>query len=67
MPSLDGSTLFAGLAFSALGGAAWVYGKKRQSARPMILGAALVGAPFALDGISLWALGAALTLLVFWP
>ena len=69
MSSLDlsGSTLFAGLVFSTLGGVAWVYGKKTQTARPMVLGAALVGAPFVLDGISLWAIGAALTLFVFWP
>ncbi len=69
MPSLDlsTSTLFAGLIFSTLGGVAWIYGKKTQAARPMMVGAALVGAPFVLDGVPLWGVGAVLTLLIFWP
>ena len=67
MPDLDASTLFAGLVFSTLGGAAWVYGKKKQTARPMLVGAALVGVPFVLDGLPLGATGVALSVLVFWP
>ncbi len=65
--SFEPASLFAGLLFSTLGVAAWVYGKRQQSARPMALGAALVGVPFFLDGAALWAVGAVLALLVVWP
>lgn len=65
--SFDASTLFAGLVFSTVGGSAWMYGKRQQSMRPMLLGAALIGVPFVLDGLGLWAAGAALSLLVFFP
>ncbi|MSP54268.1 MAG: hypothetical protein EXR69_01475 [Myxococcales bacterium] len=67
MPDLDPYTLFAGLAFSAAGGAAWVYGKRTSKMRPMLLGAALVGVPFLLNGIALWCAGAVLCALVVWP
>lgn len=66
MPDLDPSTLFAGLVFSTLGGAAWIYGKKKQVVKPMVVGAALVGVPFVLDGVALWATGIVLSVLVFW-
>lgn len=65
--SFDTSTLFAGLVFSTVGGSVWMYGKRQQSMRPMLLGAALIAVPFALDGLALWAVGAVLTLLVFFP
>ena len=67
MPSLDASTLFAGVVFSAVGGSLWMYGKRRSDMRPMLLGAALVGVPFVLDGLGLWGAGIVLTALVFWP
>lgn len=67
MPSLDASTLFAGLVFSTVGGAAWVYGKRRAAIRPMVLGATLVGVPFLLDGVPLWCAGVVLSALVVWP
>jgi hypothetical protein len=65
--TFDASTLFAGLVFSTIGGSVWMYGKRQKSMRPMLLGAALVGVPFLLDGLPLWLSGAALTALVFFP
>lgn len=67
MPELNPSTLFAGLIFSTVGGSVWMYGKRRSDMRPMLLGAALIGVPFLLDGLPLWCAGTVLTALVFWP
>ena len=64
---LSASTIFAGFVFSTIGGSVWMYGKKRTEMRSMLLGGALFGLPFLLDGIPLWCAGVALTGLVFWP
>lgn len=65
---LSPGTLFANLLFGAIGFAAWRYGRKRESARAMLLGAALVIYPWFVEGpLALWGIGAALTILVFFP
>jgi len=61
------STLMAGMIFSSVGFLAWRYGRQQQSARPMLLGAALFIVPFAMDGTALWVVGAILSILVWWP
>ncbi len=65
--NISASTLIAGMLFSTVGVSVWMYGKKKADARPMLLGAALVGVPFVLDDVALWCAGVVLTVLVFWP
>lgn len=65
---MDGPTLFAGVLFGAIGIAAWRIGRRRDSARHMLLGAALVIYPWLIpDGVWVWVVGALLTALVFLP
>jgi len=65
---LSPAALFGNLLFGAIGFACWQYGRRRQSARQMGLGAALMIYPWFFDGgVMLWVVGAVLTALVFWP
>lgn len=65
---LSPGSLFASLVFGLVGFGAWRYGRARQSARPMVLGAALVLYPwFVSDPAWLWGVGLVLTVLVFVP
>lgn len=65
---MDFADLFASLLFGCVGFAAWQVGRRRQSARPMVLGLALIGLPWLIpSGWTLWAVGAGLTALVFVP
>ena len=65
---LSASGLFAGVVFGCVGMAAWQVGRRRQQARPMLLGCALMGFTFVTpSGWTTWAVGAALTLFCFWP
>ena len=60
--------LFAGVLFGALGVAAWQIGRRRDSARSMLAGAALWGFMFVTPaGWPTWAVGLALVALAFWP
>jgi hypothetical protein len=65
---MDPGTLFAGVIFGCIGLAAWQIGRKQQSGRQMLLGFALMGFPYVTPaGWPTWAVGALLTVLVFWP
>lgn len=66
MPSA--AELFAAILFSTIGFAAFMYGKKAASWRPMILGVALMIYPYFISQIGLlYAIGCALcAALFFW-
>ena len=71
MPSADSFTLakiIAWLIFGAVGGAAFIYGKKMGYFRPLILGIALMGYPyFTNNTIVLYVVGVGLcAALYFW-
>ena len=65
---LDVKTILFGLFFGLVGFAAWMYGRKNQSARHMWLGAGLIGYSYLIPNpwISL-VIGIVLTSLLFWP
>ncbi|MFZ5476306.1 MAG: hypothetical protein ACOZNI_05970 [Myxococcota bacterium] len=64
---LSGSSMFASVLFGCVGLAAWQIGRRRSSARAMVLGCALLGFTFVTPpGWPTWVVGAALTLLLFW-
>ncbi len=51
-----------------VGFVAWVYGRRRQSARHMVLGAALIAYSYFVPNPWLcFSIGAVLALLLFWP
>jgi hypothetical protein len=62
------SNLFAGLVFGSIGLAAFIYGKKMASWRPMIIGVALMAYPYFFSGtLVIYLIGIALTTtLYFW-
>jgi hypothetical protein len=61
-----GSKLFAWLLFGLVGMAAFGYGRKQQKPKAMLLGAALMGYPYLVDGaLALWLVGAGLTAALF--
>ncbi len=64
----DGAEIFAYIIFGAIGFAAFVYGKKNKSVRPMIIGFALMAYPYFFSGtLLLYLVGIALTAaLYFW-
>lgn len=65
---MDVSTLFAGVVFGAIGFAAWRIGKRRQQAKPMVIGAMLMVFPYVVDGpLWVWSIGIALTFVAFYP
>ena len=71
MSPLEGFTtakILASMIFGAIGFAGFVYGKKNQFLRPMIIGAALMAYPYFFSGtFALYAIGIALTAaLYFW-
>ena len=54
--------------FSGIGFVAFIYGKKQSLIKPMLLGAALMGFPYLVEGLWLQlAIGATLTVLLFIP
>ena len=66
---MDSATLFAGVVFGCGGLAAWQFGRRRQSARHMVLGLVLMGFPYVVpEGwMWTWGTGSFLTLMLFWP
>jgi hypothetical protein len=60
---MDPSSMVAGIVFSGIGFVAWRVGRSRDSARLMLLGAALIGYPFLIpEGPGwTWGTGAVLT------
>ena len=59
--------LFAGILFSAIGFAAFLYGRKQAKWAPMVFGAALVLITFVIpDTLLLWVAGVALCAALFW-
>jgi hypothetical protein len=64
----NGAKIFAYIIFGAIGFAVFVYGKKNQFFRPMIIGVALMVYPYFISGtFFLYLAGIALTAaLYFW-
>ena len=63
---MSASTIYAGLIFGAIGLAAFIYGKKQTSFKPMVIGIALMAYPyFVSHEIWVWAIGAVLTFSLF--
>lgn len=64
----SGAKIFACIIFGAIGFAAFVYGKKNNFLRPMIIGIALMAYPYFFSGtLGLYLIGLALTAaLYFW-
>lgn len=61
-----GINLIGGFLFGAIGFVALVYGKKQGSARPMVIGALLIGYPyFVSNTIALYVVGIILTASLF--
>ena len=60
------ANLFAGVLFGGIGVAAFLYGKKQASFKPMIIGGVLMAFPyFIANTIALYAVGALLTAALF--
>lgn len=57
---LSASALFAGLVFSSLGFAGWVWGRKRRSIAKIAVSMLLVGLPCVASDPWIWPLGLAL-------
>ncbi len=71
LPALgDFSTakIFAGVIFSGIGFAIFIYGKKNRSIRPLVIGVALMGYPYFVASTALlYLIGIALiAALYFW-
>ena len=65
---LSAGGLFAGVLFGALGVASWQIGRRRDSARKMLAGFALLGFMFVTPaGWPTWVVGLGLTAVAFWP
>ena len=64
--NFSAGSIFAGIVFGAIGFAAFIYGKKQVSFKPMLIGIALMAYPyFVSNTILLWGIGAALTVSLF--
>jgi multisubunit Na+/H+ antiporter MnhG subunit len=62
------SNVIGGLIFGAIGFVAFVYGKRQSEWRPMVLGLALMAFPYFVGNpVALYAIGAVLTLGLFFP
>ncbi len=59
---MNPSSLLAGILFSGVGFVAWRVGRRRESARHMLLGAALLGYPFVVPEGPAWTWGTGLAL-----
>ena len=60
------ATIIAGLLFGTIGFAAFIYGKKQGSWKPLVIGLVLMGYPyFVTDPFWLFGIGAGLTILLF--
>jgi hypothetical protein len=68
MGLMDPTTLFSGIIFGGIGFAAFIYGKKERSIKPMLLGVALMVYPyFIANAIIQIIVGVVLTGLLFYP
>ncbi len=66
MMSFTTANLIGGTIFSGVGLAAFIYGKKQVSFKPMIIGAVLMGYPFFITNtVAIYAVGAVLTVALF--
>jgi hypothetical protein len=60
------ANIIGGIIFGSIGFIAFVYGKKMASFKPMVIGAALLVFPYLVsDARALYAIGAALTVSLF--
>ena len=60
------ANLIGGVIFSGIGLAAFVYGKKRANAKPMLIGIALAGYSYLIsDTVLIYAIGVLLTAALF--
>jgi hypothetical protein len=62
------SNLIAGLIFGSIGFVAFIYGKKQASAKHMVIGGLLLAYTYFVPNvIAVYAIGAVLTLALFFP
>ena len=61
---MDPSSLMAGIVFSGVGFVAWRMGRRRDDARRMLLGVALMGYPFVVPDGPWWTWGTGIVLTV---
>ena len=60
------TNLMAGVIFGAIGFAAFIYGKKQASFKPMVIGIALMAFPYFISNtVAVYAIGAALSIALF--
>lgn len=63
---ISGANLFAGILFSGIGTAAFIYGKRQSSFKAMGIGVALFFYPFVVSNtVAMYAVGIALTIGLF--
>lgn len=65
---MNSATLFAWVIFGSIGAAAFIYGWKQKSLKPLAIGVLLTVYPyFVQDPIALYAIGGVLTVVLFVP
>ena len=63
---MSAANLFGGLLFGAVGFSAFIYGKKQSSAKPMLIGIALMAYPYFISNtLALYLVGAGLSASLF--
>ncbi len=63
---MNTTNLFGGIIFGGIGFAAFIYGKKQASAKPMILGITLMAYPYFIrNTMAMYAVGILLTVALF--
>ena len=66
MPVFSGANLLGGLIFGSIGFVAFVYGKRRNIWKPMLLGLALMAYPYFVENdVALFVIGAVGTAALF--
>jgi len=64
--SISGASLFGGVVFGGIGFAAFIYGKKQASPKPMVIGILLMAFPYFIsNAMILFAVGGLLTAALF--
>ena len=64
--NLSISNIISGLLFGTIGFSAFLYGKKRDEWKPMVLGATLMGFPYLVTNtVAQYIIGALLTIALF--
>ena len=65
---MNTANILAGVIFGSIGFAAFIYGKKQASLKPVVIGVILMAYPyFVQNPIPLFAIGTVLTIALFLP